>query len=338
MTSKELLREYEAIRARFDSRRADEDDGHWVTINGTHVLIDDEGVAQSGGKLKGMAFSKAQSKEKTTERKNSEAEQGSKKGTKGKDLSGEKNETGNAAEKSVSAKHKNVIKELQSLEEVKSDRNKQLYASAELDKVEEGAVFEYTEYNGNGGSRKVAYVCVGKRGTETLWSKIDRKGYPDEQMKMPSSMVAEYMNFRNGIKFGDNCITSLSEIQAERGKKTKTKSSGPNEKKESKQARLAMAKFADSAPDERRSNADKAKKLLNSLENGSELSHTVVGNDGKKKVITYRKIGNRLWEAISGGRAREHIDDDIIFDVKLNGFDDGCIRSEKEAYDYHRKK
>ena len=36
------------------------DDG-WVTINGTHVKINDEGVAESGGKLKGMSFSKAKS-------------------------------------------------------------------------------------------------------------------------------------------------------------------------------------------------------------------------------------------------------------------------------------
>ena len=36
---------------------ADEDD--WVTINGTHVLIDENGVAQGGGKLKGQQFERA---------------------------------------------------------------------------------------------------------------------------------------------------------------------------------------------------------------------------------------------------------------------------------------
>lgn len=34
---------------------------NWVTINGTHVLIDENGVAQSGGKLKGASFKNAKS-------------------------------------------------------------------------------------------------------------------------------------------------------------------------------------------------------------------------------------------------------------------------------------
>ena len=32
------------------------EDENWVTINGTHVLIDENGVAQGGGNLKGMSF------------------------------------------------------------------------------------------------------------------------------------------------------------------------------------------------------------------------------------------------------------------------------------------
>ena len=40
-------------------RREDEED--WVTIKGTHVLIDENGVAQGGGKLKGMTFERAKS-------------------------------------------------------------------------------------------------------------------------------------------------------------------------------------------------------------------------------------------------------------------------------------
>lgn len=39
--------------------REDEDD--WVTINGTHVLLNEEGVAQGGGKLAGKTFSNAKS-------------------------------------------------------------------------------------------------------------------------------------------------------------------------------------------------------------------------------------------------------------------------------------
>lgn len=37
------------------------EDENWVTINGTHVLIDENGVAQGGGKFKGMSFKDAKS-------------------------------------------------------------------------------------------------------------------------------------------------------------------------------------------------------------------------------------------------------------------------------------
>lgn len=37
------------------------EDENWVTINGTHVLIDKNGVAQGGGNLKGMSFKDAKS-------------------------------------------------------------------------------------------------------------------------------------------------------------------------------------------------------------------------------------------------------------------------------------
>jgi phage-related protein (TIGR01555 family) len=37
------------------------EDENWVAINGTHVLIDENGVAQGGGKLKGMSFKDAKS-------------------------------------------------------------------------------------------------------------------------------------------------------------------------------------------------------------------------------------------------------------------------------------
>ena len=38
-------------------------DDEWITVKGTHVLVDDEGNAKSGGKLKGMQFSRAKSGE-----------------------------------------------------------------------------------------------------------------------------------------------------------------------------------------------------------------------------------------------------------------------------------
>lgn len=41
-------------------------DDDWVTINGTHVLIDENGNAQGGGKLKGMNFKDANSTKKSS--------------------------------------------------------------------------------------------------------------------------------------------------------------------------------------------------------------------------------------------------------------------------------
>lgn len=46
-----------------NSTRMDDD---WITVNGTHVLVSEEGVAKSGGNLKGKPFSKAQSSKKTS--------------------------------------------------------------------------------------------------------------------------------------------------------------------------------------------------------------------------------------------------------------------------------
>ncbi len=54
----------QAYRGKEDIPAIRDDDEGWVTINGTHVLIDDEGVAQSGGNLKGKNFSKAKSQKK----------------------------------------------------------------------------------------------------------------------------------------------------------------------------------------------------------------------------------------------------------------------------------
>ncbi len=45
---------------------ADSENGDWVTINGTHVLIDKNGVAQSGGKLAGQQLERAKNQKKET--------------------------------------------------------------------------------------------------------------------------------------------------------------------------------------------------------------------------------------------------------------------------------
>ena len=44
-----------------DTKNENKDEEDWVTIKGTHVLLNEEGVAQSGGKLAGMSFTKAKS-------------------------------------------------------------------------------------------------------------------------------------------------------------------------------------------------------------------------------------------------------------------------------------
>ena len=49
------------------------EDENWVTINGTHVLIDENGVAQGGGKLKGMSFKDAKSQKRILVRNESTA-------------------------------------------------------------------------------------------------------------------------------------------------------------------------------------------------------------------------------------------------------------------------
>lgn len=47
---------------------------NWVTINGTHVLIDENGIAQSGGKLKGKEFKGAKSQKSSEASKTSPTE------------------------------------------------------------------------------------------------------------------------------------------------------------------------------------------------------------------------------------------------------------------------
>ena len=53
------------IRTTYSPNPVHTDDDDWVTINGTHVLINEEGVAQSGGKLKGKSFGSAKSERKS---------------------------------------------------------------------------------------------------------------------------------------------------------------------------------------------------------------------------------------------------------------------------------
>lgn len=50
-----------------------DDDVDWITVNGTHVPLDDDGNAIGGGKLKGEKFSKAKSQKKTTKESSSKS-------------------------------------------------------------------------------------------------------------------------------------------------------------------------------------------------------------------------------------------------------------------------
>ncbi len=56
------------VRERYEKRHGSSrsDDEGWVTIKGTHVLIDENGTAKSGGKLRGMTFSKARTAKKAS--------------------------------------------------------------------------------------------------------------------------------------------------------------------------------------------------------------------------------------------------------------------------------
>lgn len=57
----DIIGDERADRYRDIVRRCRADDDDWVTVKGTHVLLGEGGVAQSGGKLKGMTFSKSKS-------------------------------------------------------------------------------------------------------------------------------------------------------------------------------------------------------------------------------------------------------------------------------------
>lgn len=69
-----LYPEVQAFRERRKKRmdaRADEEE--WITIKGTHVLVDENGEAKSGGKLKGMTFKDAKPQKKKESTSKSES-------------------------------------------------------------------------------------------------------------------------------------------------------------------------------------------------------------------------------------------------------------------------
>lgn len=55
----------EIMMASITGSRDDADDVDWITVNGAHIPLDDDGIAKAGGDLKGKKFSKAKSEKKT---------------------------------------------------------------------------------------------------------------------------------------------------------------------------------------------------------------------------------------------------------------------------------
>lgn len=85
MTRKELLMQWKEKQMSSGGVRLDEDE--WITVNGTHVLIDDDGTAKSGGTLKGKNFSGAKSQKSTSKKSTGSSateSSGEKKGGSGK--------------------------------------------------------------------------------------------------------------------------------------------------------------------------------------------------------------------------------------------------------------
>ena len=81
---------------------ADSDDIDWITINGTHVPLDDKGNAVGGGNLKGQSFSNAKSEKKAAQSKETSNNSTSRTAWK------EKNETARAAHKALESSDKAV--------------------------------------------------------------------------------------------------------------------------------------------------------------------------------------------------------------------------------------
>ena len=66
---KEHLRYWKERREKIAHGEINHDDVDWITINGTHVPLDDDGNAVGGGKLKGKNFSGAKSQKKSSSSK-----------------------------------------------------------------------------------------------------------------------------------------------------------------------------------------------------------------------------------------------------------------------------
>lgn len=109
--------------------------GDWVTIQGTHVLLGEGGVAMSGGKLKGMTFANAKSQKKG----NAGVSGGSSSGG----SSGSKSSGGSSAKSGgdVYASGKNAF-----VNAVKASGKGKEEAASYLDKMETGTRVSYTSY------------------------------------------------------------------------------------------------------------------------------------------------------------------------------------------------
>lgn len=84
MNYQELMNEAKDFWNSQKKQHFDADDVDWITVNGAHIPLDDDGVAKAGGQLKGKNFSQAKSqkssasKGKAPEQQNAAEKSGSK--------------------------------------------------------------------------------------------------------------------------------------------------------------------------------------------------------------------------------------------------------------------
>ena len=106
MKYQELMDEAKQSWNRQKNQHFDADDVQWITVNGAHIPLDDDGTAMAGGELKGENFSKAKSEESGSKSGKSESKSG-----KSEQKSEPKVKSSNAKAKKMSASIKNAFED-----------------------------------------------------------------------------------------------------------------------------------------------------------------------------------------------------------------------------------
>lgn len=102
----ELMNEAKQSWNKQKQQRFDADDVEWITVNGAHIPLNDEGKAMAGGDLKGEDFSKAKSEESGSKSGKSESKSG-----KSENKSESKAKSSNAKAKKMSDSIKNAFED-----------------------------------------------------------------------------------------------------------------------------------------------------------------------------------------------------------------------------------